>query len=222
MSLLLLLKNRTLPSKSIATKDFNIWDQPTVDADVGPQQQKSVEATIQNQLGFLMRKTWRTPNPVGCIMQYVGINAPIGWLFCDGTSYSVDEYSDLFAIIGTTYGNSGGTFNVPNFAGRVPVGAGDAPDEVLTYNLGNQGGETNHVLSENEMPTHNHTSNSSSTLRLATFDGNNTNNGTDMDNNVNEVNLTNGGATLSINNTGGNQKHNNMQPYVVVRYIIKW
>jgi microcystin-dependent protein len=225
MSLLLLLRNRPAPAPaSISTKDYNIWDQPTLDADPGPQQQKSRESTIQNQLGFLMRKTWRTPNPVGCIMQYVGNNAPIGWLFCDGAAYSRVDYSDLYAIISTTYGGSGSTFNVPNFSGRVPVGAGAINDGtgVYTHGMGDSSGETYHQLTESEMPSHNHTSNSNGTLGLATSNGFNTNNGTDLDNSAGELNIVDPAVALTINNTGGGQKHNNMQPYVVVRYIIRY
>jgi microcystin-dependent protein len=225
MSLLLLLRNRPAP-KSISTKDYDIWDQESIDADVGPQQQKTVEATLQNQLGFLMRKTWRTPNPVGCIMQYVGSNAPIGWLFCDGTAYSRAEYSDLYTIISTTYGNGDGstTFNVPDFVGRVPVGAGTINDGTGSYahGMGDVSGETYHTLTEAEMPSHNHTSNSTGTLGLATSNGFNTNNGTDLDNGAGELNIVAPTVALTINNTGGGQKHNNMQPYVVVRYIIRY
>lgn len=49
-----------------------------------------------------------------------------GWLLCDGTAYSRTTYADLFAAIGTTYGagDNTSTFNVPDYRGRVLVGAG--------------------------------------------------------------------------------------------------
>jgi microcystin-dependent protein len=40
---------------------------------------------------------------------------PPGYIPCDGTLYNTFSYVDLFAVIGHTYGSSGGTFNVPNF-----------------------------------------------------------------------------------------------------------
>ena len=43
-----------------------------------------------------------------------------GWLLCDGSEYSRIDYANLFAIIGTTFGQGDGstTFNVPNYSGR--------------------------------------------------------------------------------------------------------
>jgi microcystin-dependent protein len=229
MSLLLLLRNRPAP-KSVSTKDYNIWDQESLDADVGPQQQKTVEATLQNQLGFLMRKTWRTPTPVGCIMQYVGNNAPIGWLFCDGAAYSQQEYSDLYAIIGTTYGDDKeGTFRVPNFAGRVPIGAGTINDGTGTYvhSMGDSSGETYHTLTVGEMPEHNHTYNDVAWREAGgsgnigygsgSSDGDNRNYWRDINGNLSNIPVN-----LDTGSKGGDQKHNNMQPYVVVRYIIRY
>jgi microcystin-dependent protein len=294
MSLLLLLRNRPAP-KSLSTKDYAIWDQQDNEQnkDPGPQQQKTVESTLQNQLGFLMRKTWRTPTPVGCIMQYVGNTAPIGWLLCDGASYSISNYPDLYEIIGDTYGGSSVAFNVPNFAGRVPVGEGSLAEGSTTYTheMGDVSGETYHVLTVGEMPSHNHDISDNGHYHTGTTDvsGSHTHTGTadisgdhthdhnggggdyqgatglaissnfdtpgsiDDDGgqevNVKDIatleiqNAGNHGHNLTINpsgdhkhgittttnttgiyvkNTGGGLKHNNMQPYVVVRYIIKW
>ena len=41
---------------------------------------------------------------------------PTGWLICDGSSYSILAYPDLFANISYTYGNSGAVFNLPTLA----------------------------------------------------------------------------------------------------------
>jgi microcystin-dependent protein len=41
-----------------------------------------------------------------------------GWLLCDGTSYSVSDYPNLFNVIGYTFGGSGDNFNVPNCSGK--------------------------------------------------------------------------------------------------------
>lgn len=51
---------------------------------------------------------------------------PAGWLLCDGRAVSRATYADLFAAIGTAYGagDGGATFNLPNLAGRLPMGAG--------------------------------------------------------------------------------------------------
>jgi microcystin-dependent protein len=65
------------------------------------------------------------PPPVGAVEMYAAAAAPTGWLLCDGTSYLRADYAALFAVIGTTYGSADGThFNVPDFRGIFPRGAG--------------------------------------------------------------------------------------------------
>jgi microcystin-dependent protein len=165
---LLLLKGRKAPTSvksSYVPRDYAIWDQQDdeQDMDVGPQQQKTIEATTNNQLGFLMRKTWRTPIPVGTVVQYAGNDAPIGWLFCKGDSLSRDEYPDLFDIIGTTYGSTSiTTFKVPDFRQRIPMGFdisynnNDTRMDLNLNILGATGGELEHTLDRSEMPSHTH------------------------------------------------------------------
>jgi microcystin-dependent protein len=88
--------------------------------------------------------------PPGVIWQYAGATAPIGWVFCDGTSKTTTDpsYAALFAAIGYAYGGSGTSFNLPNLQGRMPVGrqAGDA----LLGTLGTKAG------SRTAIPNHTH------------------------------------------------------------------
>jgi microcystin-dependent protein len=64
--------------------------------------------------------------PTGSIQMFAGSAAPTGYVLCDGTNYDGTDptYANLFALISTTYGNSGGAshFNVPDLKGRVVVG----------------------------------------------------------------------------------------------------
>ena len=55
--------------------------------------------------------------PAGTIIVHGSATPPKGYLLCDGTSYSATQYAKLFDVIGTTYGGSGGSFNVPNLVG---------------------------------------------------------------------------------------------------------
>ena len=58
---LLLLKGRKTPASvtpKYVSNDYAIWDQPEFDKDPGPEEQKKHVDTVENQLGFLMRKTW--------------------------------------------------------------------------------------------------------------------------------------------------------------------
>lgn len=70
-----------------------------------------------------VRESGNSLLPVGCMITYGGASAPAGWLLCDGSSVSQSTFADLFAIIGTTYGNpGGGNFGLPNLSGRSAVG----------------------------------------------------------------------------------------------------
>ena len=55
---------------------------------------------------------------VGMIAPFGKNTAPAGWLVCNGASVSRTTYADLFAVIGTTFGGSGGNFNLPNLQGE--------------------------------------------------------------------------------------------------------
>ena len=55
--------------------------------------------------------------PVGTIVWYAQTTPPVGFLLCNGSSQLRSAYPDLFAIIGTTYGqgsNPGTTFALPS------------------------------------------------------------------------------------------------------------
>ena len=157
---------------------------------------------------------------------------PEGFLLCDGMAYSRIEYPELFAAIGTMYGEGDGstTFNVPSLSTRVPVGSGNG------YTLGATGGEATHTLTVDEMPSHNHrpynyntagsdtsykrqfTTNlhtsSDSTARTQVASGSS---------GVYAMTATTASDITGVDyttNTGGSAAHNNMQPYTVVNYII--
>ncbi len=93
--------------------------------------------------------------PAGVINIFAGSTAPDGYLICDGSEVSRTEYADLFAVIGTTYGEGDGstTFNLPDLQSRIPVGISAEPE---FDELGKTGGAKEHVLTVNEMPAHSH------------------------------------------------------------------
>ncbi len=99
--------------------------------------------------------------PVGSVKQYAGNTAPLGWLLCVGQDVLIEDYSDLYDVLGTTYGipNDSAYFRLPNFAGRVPVGHNDPElynNELSSRTLGDMDGEEVHVLSSAEIPSHTH------------------------------------------------------------------
>lgn len=159
--------------------------------------------------------------PVGTIAPFGGTTDPSYWLICDGRAVSRTDYASLFSVIGTTYGEGDGstTFNIPDLRGNVAVGASQ------NYELGDSGGEDTHTLVENELPI---------------IDGHLAWHGQEHGTHVYHVydhfygtqvasQYQTTGATAGAESWadvgykfGGNQPHNNMQPYVVTNYIIKY
>lgn len=73
-----------------------------------------------------------------------------GWAKCDGRALSIGSYAELYAEIGTTFGGSGGTFNLPDTKGRVL-------SDSVGKTLGEKVGVDTVALTANEMPKHTHT-----------------------------------------------------------------
>lgn len=97
---------------------------------------------------------------VGFIKMFGGTVAPTGYLMCDGSAVSRVTYAALFAVIGVTYGpgDSVTTFNVPDFRGRGPGGAGTGDAAGATaWSVGDKKGEETHLMTEGEMFAHTHT-----------------------------------------------------------------
>lgn len=163
--------------------------------------------------------------PAGTIVQSAAINEPNGWYNCDGRTLTIEVHPDLFDAIQFAYstGNFSGqdlSFNIPDMRGRVGIGAGQGAN-LTDRNLAVIGGAETHALTVNELPAHSHTSNATggSSGGLLRVTGGNTI--TNTDNSATEPDLSSTVA-LNINNTGSNVPHNNMQPYLVIRYLIKY
>lgn len=151
-----------------------------------------------------------SPHLSGEIKVVAFSTAPAGWLLCQGQSVLRADYPDLFAAIGTTYGStSGTTFNLPDMRGRVPVGRDASQTEFDV--LGERSGAKTHTLSVAEMPAHSHPNPAGGQFWVgggtAIFAGGSSYSGTL--------------ATATGQSTGGGGAHNNLQPYIVLNYIIK-
>ena len=177
-----------------------------------------VIAIVNDMITQMNKRT----SPCGTVAMFAGQNCPDGWLWCNGGVYKQSDYPKLFSIIGNYYGGSrqAGTFAVPNMTYRFPLGWGEgAAGNVGT--VGSTGGEDTHTLTFDEMPSHGHDISA-----------------TQIGWNTTGVFATNIGAgsgwdylgradgsekTRAVaQNSGGGKAHNNMPPYLVIKFMIRW
>lgn len=188
--------------------------------------------------------------PIGAIQPFVGDTPPQGWQLCYGQAISRVTYAALFGVIGTKFGagDKGSTFNLPDLRGRVLVGRDDmggpaanrvtaAGSGIHAVAVGAVGGAQNHILTAGQMPAHQH------------YGEGNTADAGGHDHDMGQKEGAYGGLTAIVrafsnwkasspnrtswagvhrhffsfftNWQGGNQPHNNMQPSIIVNYIIR-
>ncbi len=117
----------------------------------------STTALTSNRIRFSSNCSVTGIIPPGSIVMYAGNSASSlsgsGWLLCDGSTYNISDYLNLYNIIGNTYGGTAGsTFKVPNMIEKFPRG-------IVSTSVGNSGGSANITLSANNLPAHSHTVN---------------------------------------------------------------
>jgi microcystin-dependent protein len=168
-----------------------------------------------------------TAAPTGFIGMWPTSTPPTGWLLCNGAAVSRTTYSALSTLLnseGYVYGAGDGatTFNVPNYMGRSPLGAGTGAQKnasgtgVITGGtamtaraLGAWGGEETHVQTTAELVTHNHSMKSS-------FESGTTGNG------MAGSSYSGAGNNTTVMETSGTSSAMPwMHPFTVVNFIIK-
>lgn len=100
-------------------------------------------------MGFISAFPWNWP--------------PAQWTECQGQLLAIQQYSALYALLGTNFGGNGvNDFGIPDLRGRQVVGMGQGPG--LTYrNIGNSFGSEHVTLTSNNLPPHTHTLTASNT-----------------------------------------------------------
>ena len=158
---------------------------------------------------------------VGTIYPFAGSTIPDTFMLCDGSALDTTEYSELFSVIGYTYGGSGDSFNIPDLRGKVLVGC-DSSDTSFNA-LGKKGGAKEVTLTVAQMPEHeghlyqNVTDIEAGPPPIGTFAGY-------LTNSTMTAHSSSGGRgwnSVAGNeivpagvSRGGDQPHNNMPPYV--------
>lgn len=160
----------------------------------------------------------------------VGFNfAPRSWAICDGRLLAITSNTALFSILGTTYGGNGTTtFALPDLRGRVPVGPRSGPGR-SNYALGQTSGQERVTLISTQIPSHTHTLSASTAAGTSTLPENNfiANSLLEIDRGTNREGESFGAPVNvvamngnSITSQGGNQAHENRQPYLGLNYVI--
>jgi microcystin-dependent protein len=130
---------------------------------------------------------------------------------CDGLAYNQYTYTDLYAVIGTDYGTDFyGNPLLPNLKGRVIVGKDASDSDFDTLNE-TQGSKT-HTLTTDEMPNHRHETYASRQTNTTATGSNGRLTGLTSSPGANQGNTS---------YEGGGNAHNNIQPSLVLNYIIK-
>jgi len=169
--------------------------------------------------------SWGTGMPSGVVMPFAGSSAPSGYLLCYGQAVSRTTYASLFTAIGTTYGAGDGssTFNLPDLRGRVVAGqddmGGSSANRLTDQTggldgdvLGDTGGSETHTLTEAEMPEHSHSLGIRARVQVG------------LDNGVQYGgggSSTYSGTEIITQNAGSDGAHNNVQPTIILNYVIK-
>ncbi len=149
--------------------------------------------------------------------------APKGWAFCDGQLLPLSQNTALFSLLGTTYGGDGNSnFALPDLQGSAPMHPGQGPGLSL-HDLGETGGSDTVSLLESEIPAHRH----SVGAQVVPLGGLAAPAGATLSRPASgNLYFTPGSPSLVAMSdnvlapAGGDQPHNNMQPYLTLYFNI--
>jgi microcystin-dependent protein len=158
------------------------------------------------------------------LLPYSNGRTPTGWLPCEGQSLAIAQYQALFALIGVYYGGDGRTnFKLPDLRGRAAIGAYGSPG-AAPYGLGAQGGADLVTLGANNIPSHNHAIQTSSNPGTASSVAGAIYAAVKSPSEASlYAPMSNPPVAIdpsSVVASGASQAHNNMQPYLAMRYFI--
>lgn len=148
--------------------------------------------------------------------------APRGWAWCDGQLLPLSQNTALFSLLGTTYGGNGkSNFALPDLQGRAPMHPGQGPGLSL-HDLGETGGSDTVSLLESEMPSHSHAMRYHG-VDLGELNAPAANRSFALSANASAYTAAAALTAMSPNMlapAGGDQPHNNLQPYLTFYFCI--
>lgn len=158
---------------------------------------------------------------VGEIRIFAGTYAPRDWAFCDGTTVNIQQYTALFSIIGFQFGGDGRTnFKLPDLRGQAAMCMGAGPG-LTPRPFAKGGGNAQVTLLQTQMPNHTHAANAQTTANQTAPAGNVwANSPGRVGPNVYADPPNTPMSPLALSPMGGDQPHNNIQPYLAMNFII--
>ena len=146
--------------------------------------------------------------------------APRGWAWCDGQLLPLSQNTALFSLLGTTYGGDGkSNFALPDLQGRAPMHPGQGPGLSL-HDLGETGGSETVTLLESEIPAHSHQLRGSIDDADLAIPTPNRSLAKSSANAYTATQVTTSMATQGLAPAGGDQPHNNFQPFLTFYFCI--
>jgi len=149
--------------------------------------------------------------------------APRGWAWCNGQLLPLSQNTALFSLLGTTYGGDGkSNFALPDLEGRAPMHPGQGPGLSL-HDLGETGGSETVTLLQSEIPSHPHTMRANTDI--ADVQVPSPARSIARSQNANAYKAPAGQPVVQLNPgalapAGGDQPHNNLQPYLTLYFNI--
>lgn len=148
---------------------------------------------------------------------------PNGWADCNGQLLPIQQNTALFSLLGTFYGGDGkSTFALPDLRDRVAISQGQGPG-LTEYLLGETDGVSNETLLVSQIPQHTHMTTSSSLTAGSADPTNAVYARPAIAARLQNLYHSSSGSEENpgaVSPNGGNQPHNNMQPYLGMRYVI--
>jgi microcystin-dependent protein len=159
---------------------------------------------------------------IGEIRMFAGNFPPQGWAFCDGQLLPISGNESLFSLFGTTYGGNGQTtFGVPDLRGRIPLHRGQGPG-VGGRLIGEKSGTETVALTSPQLASHTHNvfASTGPTSNAVGPEG-----AVTGDTGAAQIYAAPSSPPIAmdagaVSNVGGGQPHENMAPYLAIRFIV--